>query len=424
MRLLGIDVGTTSLSLVLTDGDGRFLEAKTFPGEPLTAERTQDAAAILKCIREAMRSFAVPDAVAVTGQMHGILYIDAAGEAVSPLYTWQNPLGETERTHGQTWAQYVSGISGSPAATGYGWVTHAVLQSRGQVPESAAQVCTIGDYVAMRLAGRRRPLLHTSNAASMGVFDLRRRCFDAQALRRLGVDTVLVPETTDTVTDLGGIFTAVGDNQASFTGAVSTADSPEGILLANIGTGGQLSCLTRGYETCEHCETRPYDGDRYLLAASSLCGGRAYALLERFFAQTLAAFGADLPEEAVYAGMAKLLEGDPGALPCVETTFDGTREEPDRRGSITGLTTRNLTPAALTAGFLEGMAAEFLPAYEAMWAHHAFRGIALSGNALRRNPYLRDAFLRLYGLPAIPAAPPEEAAYGAVRMVLNSRHNK
>ena len=66
MRLLGIDVGTTSLSMALTDGDGTFLEAKTFPGEPLTKERTQDAAAIWERVREAMQAFPAPDAARVT----------------------------------------------------------------------------------------------------------------------------------------------------------------------------------------------------------------------------------------------------------------------------------------------------------------------------------------------------------------------
>ncbi len=420
MRLLGIDVGTTSLSMVLTDPEGRFLDAKTFPGEPLTAERTQDADAILARVREAMETFPAPDAVAVTGQMHGILYLDEDGQALSPLYTWQNPLGETLRMPGQTWAQYVSAVTGYPAATGYGWVTHAALQSLGWVPDGAAQVCTIGDYVAMRLAGRRRPLLHASNAASMGVFDLPKRSFDTAALQRLGIDINLVPAVTDRVTDLGGVFAAVGDNQASFAGGVSTADSPEGIVLANIGTGGQLSCLTDGYEAAAHCETRPFDGDRYLLVASSLCGGRAYALLERFFAQTLTAFGVGRPESEIYGAMARMLDTLPPELPLVETVFTGTREEPDRRGVISGLSAENLTPGALTAGFLEGMAAEFRPAYDAMCRKHTFRAMALSGNAVRRNPYLRDAFLRQYGLPPIPAAPPEEAAFGAVRMALDS----
>ena len=423
MSLLGIDVGTTSLSFVLTDGAGRFLQARTYPGEPLTADRTQDPDAILRRVREAMKDFPIPDAVAVTGQMHGILYLDAAGQAVSPLYTWQSPLGDAERTPGETWAQYAARLTGYPASTGFGWVTHAVLAGLGQAPE-AAQVCTIGDYVAMRLAGRARPLLHASNAASMGFFDLRKRRFDRDALRTLGVGEDLIPEVTETVRDLGGVFTAVGDNQASFAGAVSTADSPEGIVLANIGTGGQLSCLTAGFETCAHCETRPYDGEKYLLAASSLCGGRAYALLERFFEETLAVFGAERSREEVYAGMVRMLEALPADRPTVDPVFAGTREDPSLRGRISGLTTENLTPAALTAGFLEGIAAEFLPAYEAMCRTHVFRGIALSGNALRRNPYLQKAFLRLYGLPPIPAAPPEEAAYGAVRMLLDSQHNK
>ena len=412
MTVLGIDAGTTSLSLARTDGAGRFLDARTCPGEPPDAQRCQDPDAALRLVLRAMEELPAPDAVAVTGQMHGILYVDAAGRAVSPLYTWQSPLGEAERTPGESYARYAARATGYAAASGYGLVTHLCLSERGELPKNAAKLCTVGDYIAMRLSGRKTPLLHASNAASLGFFDLRTRRFDENALKTLGIPPELLPEVTDTVRETAqGVFTAVGDNQASFCGA---AGGEEGTLLANVGTGGQLSCLVRGYEECPHCETRPYNGDAYLLVAASLCGGRAYAVLERFFAETLRAYGVELSEEEVYAGMTRMLEGA-RALE-VDTAFAGTRAEPERRGAVRGISDTNFTPGALAAGVLEGIAAEFLPAYRTMCARHGFGRLALSGNAARRNPRLRAAFGRLYGLPLAPSAPPEEAAVGAARM--------
>ena len=54
-------------------------------------------------------------------------------------------------------------------------------------------------------------------------------------------------------------------------------------MLVNVGTGSQFSVFTPHYLQADGLETRPMPGGGYLLAGASLCGGRAYALLEQFF---------------------------------------------------------------------------------------------------------------------------------------------
>ena len=61
--------------------------------------------------------------IGVTGQMHGILYLDELGRAVSPLYTWQDQRG-AERLTQQTYAERLSELTGYTLSTGYGVVTH------------------------------------------------------------------------------------------------------------------------------------------------------------------------------------------------------------------------------------------------------------------------------------------------------------
>ena len=72
---------------------------------------------------------------------------------------------------------------------------------------------------------------------------------------------------------------AIGDNQASFLGA---AAGEQDVMLVNMGTGGQFSVFSREYLECPGLETRPFPGG-FLLVGSSLCGGRAYAILKTFF---------------------------------------------------------------------------------------------------------------------------------------------
>lgn len=49
----------------------------------------------------------------------------------------------------------------------------------------------------------------------------------------------------------------------------------------NMGTGGQISVLTDQYFETEGIEASISWG-KYLLVGASLCGGKAYALLENF----------------------------------------------------------------------------------------------------------------------------------------------
>lgn len=84
------------------------------------------------------------------------------------------------------------------------------------------------------------------------------------------------------------VSVAIGDNQASFLGAVYDMENS---VLVNIGTGGQISVLSDHCLMAENIEARPFVKGRYLLAGSSLCGGRAYAMLEKFFKTYAEAMG-------------------------------------------------------------------------------------------------------------------------------------
>ena len=54
-------------------------------------------------------------------------------------------------------------------------------------------------------------------------------------------------------------------------------------------------------------ELRPVCGDLFLLVGAGLCGGRAYALLEHFFARTVELMTGKAPENQLYERMNALL---------------------------------------------------------------------------------------------------------------------
>ena len=152
-----------------------------------------------------------------------------------------------------------------------------------------------------------------------------------------------------------------------------------------------------------------------LLTGAPLCGGRSFALLERFFRQT-AELVTGTPCPSAYPAMLRALEAPmPDDVPQFRTTFAGTRQDPAERAVLSGLDEENFAPVPLLYALLRGMADELSACYRAaLKAGCAPAGRLLgSGNGLRRNPALQRAVERSFGLPLTLAAVPEEAACGA-----------
>lgn len=433
MIAIGLDIGTTTVSAVAIREDGRVLAARTLKNDaalPRAAvwERIQDPKRILALAHGAVTELLelYPDAASlgVTGQMHGIVYLDAGGNPVSPLYTWQDGRGNLTGAGGCTYVQHLSQLTGYPMATGFGLATHYYQVRNGLVPKEAVTFCTIADYAAMALADNLTPLLDASNAASLGLFSLEEGCFDCAALKKAGLDASMLPALTDKpwlgTGPLGlPVSVAIGDNQASYLGAAPGSTSH---ILVNVGTGSQFSARISRLTSCPGLEHRPFPLGGYLLVGASLCGGRSYALLEQFFRQT-AEMVTGTRIVSCYDAMEKLL--DAGAetddLPTVHTVFQGTRENPSLRGSIQGLSVDNLMPRNLTLGFLHGMTDELYGMYARYRDAAGQTGVSTligSGNGLRRNPHLRRIIAQRFGLPLELSQNEEEAACGAALFAL------
>lgn len=426
MKVMGIDIGTTSVGLSVLDRQTRRqVKAETIPGGSFIRtnrpwEKLQKVDEIEKkvidAVQELLSEFKDIEAIGLTGQMHGILYIDRKGICVSPLYTWQDGRGGRKDFEGKSLTEEIYTKTGIHVYSGYGWVTHLYNQRKNLVPETAASFCTIADYIGMRLTGRESPLIHSSMAASFGFFDLEKGQFRTDLLKDLGVTGDILPDTTTKVAPLGKfrgipVYTAIGDNQASVLGA---AGREPGSILINMGTGGQISVISDRNIQIPGIETRPFLDENYLLAGASLCGGRAYAVLENFFRQYGKAAGiGDCPQ---YDIMDKILkEAQPEEPLLVRTTFQGTRMHPDMRGSIEGISEENFTPAALINGVLRGMARELYHMYREISEQIKLEApvLAASGNGIRKYPWLQKAFEEVFEKKLALSPYIEEAACGA-----------
>jgi len=428
MHILGIDIGTTTISIVLLDEESGALIARetvshgAFIDDGCPVGKVQDPEKIWNIVRERcdglIGAHGQPGCIGLTGQMHGMLYVDAGGRAVSPLYTWQDGRGNLPMDDGRSYVACLRASGCGAAASGYGLATHFYLMKNGGVPADAAKMTTISDYIAMKLTGNAEPVLGADMAASWGCFDLQARCFRTEAMAALGMDAQLLPRVT-TVHEVIGhtpagvpVVVSLGDNQASVLGSVQDL---EDTVLINVGTGSQVSVGTGEYIACEgSIELRPCTGESYICVGSGLCGGRAYAMLEQFY--SLAAGDGSSRYDFMLEQAEEFLEkyGYDQAWK-VKTTFSGTRDNPEERGSIGGIGVENFHPGALTVGVIAGILEELHQAYVQISAKTGRKPGRLvgSGNGLRRNPLMQQIAREMFGLELMIPAHQEEAAYGA-----------
>lgn len=428
MNFLGIDIGTSSICGIVYNTVSKDIVsiAKINNTDMLSCnvwEKVQDANAIVDIVLDLIQELRIqyPDikGIGLSGQMHGILYVNAEGEAVSPLYTWQDMRGSLLYKDGMSYAVYLSKQTGFPLSTGFGLVTHYYNKVNSLVPQNAVKLCTIMDYTAMRLTGKCEPLVDCSNAASLGFFDKEKLAFDKEALWNVGIDNSILPEIGKAFSRVGhyeniSVYTAIGDNQASFLGSIR--DIRHSIHIT-VGTSSQISVYSDDYVNVPLLDTRPLPGGGYILVGAALCGGCSFSLLKKFFSETIKLYtGEEMDDTDLYKIMVsvpyKEVQEDDIR---VETLFGGTRSHPEKRGKIMNISCLNWHPENLIRGFLEGMSQELYDFYQLLPNSIRERKTILvgSGNGIKRNPLLCQILEERFKCHLQVSACREEAALGA-----------
>ncbi len=385
--------------------NGEIIKSHTKPNNSFIAsenayEKIQDTEVIMDTVYSILSDFENDGAGAIgfSGQMHGIVYTDADGEAVSPLYIWQDERAAAEYKNGKSYAETLGCFAG------YGLATDFYNEKNGLVPQNAKYLCTVADYAVMKLCGLKKPLMHITNAASLGCFDVLNNCFT--------LDNPRLPDVTTEFKSAGEykgmpVCVALGDNQASFVGSVSDAAN----ALINVGTGSQISWLCDAPVYAEGVENRPFDGKRFLAAGCALCGGRAFAMLEKLYRE-IVSLVSDKEIESVYPQLDKLLENKTESTLSADCRFCGTRNDPSVRGSVNNISENNFTAADIAYAVLSGMADELYQMYKNGCKKST--ELVCSGNGIRKNSALRKIVSNMFGCSIKIPFYAEEASYGAV----------
>lgn len=428
---LGIDVGTTKVSAVLTSRDGTFYEtasrdhAAALSGPPGYAEADMDR--ILIALQEALNGF--PDearrriaAIGITGQMHSVILWSRDCEEKSRVITWQD-----KRASASGRLDDFRRRSGLPLADGFGSVSLAELALSGSL-DSWECAGTPADYLAARMTQSDAAVMEPSFAASWGVFDLRSMEWNRAAIRKLGLPERFFPRIVSAGTVIGytkgysglrdgiPVTVPVGDNQASVYG---TCRDPENELFLTLGTGAQLSAVLRreeaeAYGFSPEIELRPFMDGRLLAVAAPLCGGRAWTWLAETVNGFLLSLGLPpFPEKQLLDRLDELaMQADLSGTLTVNPNFLGTRLCPEERGRIEGISIRNFTLSNLAGALGDGMIRSLCSVFPADFLRSRKR-ILGSGNCLRFCQSLQGSVRRQTGLELVMRDTKEEAAKGA-----------
>jgi xylulokinase len=269
MYFLGIDTSTTSSKALLINERGELVAVASSPHtlqtpHPLWSEQNplewwEAVSASIKFVLEkAGVGGEAVSAVGLTGQMHGLVLLDEAGNVLRPAILWndQRTQAQCDEIHRRVGREHFIQITGNVALTGFTapkvlWVA----QNEPEVYVKAKHILLPKDYIRYRLTGEYA--MDKADGAGTVLFDLKLRNWSNDVLDALGIDALWMPRTFEG-TEVTGYVTAEaasitglkvgtpvaagGGDQAA--GAVGVGAVEPGVVALTVGTSGVVFATT------------------------------------------------------------------------------------------------------------------------------------------------------------------------------------
>jgi xylulokinase len=361
--------------------------------------------------------------VGLTGQMHGLVLLDDAGEVLRPAILWndQRTAAECAEITRAVGAERVLAITGNPVLPGF--TAPKLVWVRKHEPEVYARVAHVllpKDYVRYRLTGAFAT--DVSDAAGMSLLDVGARDWSAEMLAALDIPRAWLPEVTESpvvsahlsaegaretgLREGTPVVAGAGDNAAA---AVGTGIVAPGLVSASLGTSGVLFAPLAEYRPEPagrlHAFCHAVPGQWHLMGVMLSAAGSL-----RWFRDALAP---GTPFDQLVAEAEAVRPGAEGLLFLPYLSGERTPyPDPDARGAFVGLSLVHSRPH-MTRAVLEGVAFGLRDSLELM------KSLGLDVRTVRaqgggaRSPLWRQILADVLGAEvAVPEAA-EGAALGA-----------
>lgn len=415
-KLLGIDVGTSGCKLILIDGEGNVLKQASaeYPlsvPKPLWSEQNPEDwwTGVQKCLAEIGE---MPDAIGVTGQMHGAVFLDENDQVIRPAILWNDQRTEAEcrQIDEVVGAARVRAITCNPPLTGF--QAPKLLWLRNNEPENFAKVRSIllpKDYIRFRLTGEKAT--EVSDASGTGLFDVAHRHWSEEMIALLDLDSKIFPRCVESSVETGSTpegIPVVGGGGDQAAGAVGTGAVAKGVVSVSLGTSGVVftSIDTPNYDPNGAAHTFAHaNGAWHAMSVMLSCGGALRWLRDTVFP------GHDYSE--IMAAAESVPLGSEGAtfLPYLSGERS-PHNDPRARGGWSGLTLGH-TRAHLARSVVEGVSFGLRDGFGLLADLGASAGEIRVTSGGAKSAFWVQMLADLFGKPCCTLECDEGPAYGA-----------
>jgi len=361
--LIGIDVGTTGVKALAIDEAGEVL-AREELGYPLSTPKPgwseQDPEDWWRATETALdrlrEQTGRPAGIGLSGQMHGLVALDAQDEVLRPAILWndQRTARECKEIEDTLGLDRLIALTGNRALTGF--TAPKLLWLRRHEPdtyENIARIALPKDYVRLRLTGE-----HATDAADASgtlLLDVAQRRWSDEVLDALELDPGWLPrvhEGTEVTGQAPGDVpvAAGGGDQAA--GALGVGVDRPGPLSVALGTSGvvfgALDEFARDEQARVHAFCHAVPQAWHLMGVMLSAAGSL-----RWLRDTAAP---DTSYDRLLEEAAEWPAGAEGLIFLPYLAGERTpHADPDARGAFVGLSVRH-DRGALVRAVLEGVA--------------------------------------------------------------------
>ncbi|SFT04345.1 xylulokinase [Paenibacillus sp. BC26] len=269
--VIGIDLGTSAVKALLLDRSGT-VAAEASRDYPLYhehsgwSEQTPDdwVEGTIGALRELVEQSGVPadaiEGISFSGQMHGLVLLNAAGDPVRKAILWNDTrtTAECREIEALVGQELLLTVTRNPALEGF--TLPKILWVRKHEPEVFAQAVSFllpKDYVRYRLTGA----LHMdySDAAGTLLLDVANKCWSGEVLEAVGLPASFAPALVEShaltgtllpdqaaasgLSESTKVFAGGADNAC---GAIGSGILQEGLTMCSIGTSGVILSFEQG----------------------------------------------------------------------------------------------------------------------------------------------------------------------------------
>ncbi len=444
--LLGIDVGTGGTRALLIDHDGGIRASATEEHQPFASpqigwaeQHPEDwwraaGLAIRKVLAIANLRPGQIACVGFSGQMHGAVLLDGAGQIVRPALIWCDVRTEKQCSdlNRQIGAQRIIQLTCNPALTNF--TLTKLLWVREHEPENWARVRSVmlpKDYVRFRLTGERAT--DVADASGTLMLNVARRQWSSEILSATAIDLSLLPslhespEVCAKVSAVGADATGLAIGTPVVAGAGDQAAGASGMgivqpgsVSATIGTSGVVFAATdrpaldpKG-RLHTFCHAIP---GRWHVMGVTQAAGLSLRWFRDQFLDAIAQNGADSsgvdPYDRLTAEAAAIPAGADGLLWTPYLMGERTPHlDANARAALIGLTASH-TRAHIVRAILEGVAFSLKDTFTIFQEMDVpVKSIRLGGGGAR-SPLWRQIQADVYSHAVEIVEAEEGAAYGA-----------